>query len=145
MLFSAHASVVFALLWAAPAAGQDAAAAFQALARQADAARDSHQLEKAVDLYQRGVKLKPGWQEGWWNLGSIAYDLDRFTECAAAFRRLSILKPDGAPGWTMLGLCEFNLRHYGPAVEALTHVEEMGFRENPELSNAARLRLALAL
>ena len=119
------------------------AAAFPALAKQADQARDAHQLEKAVDLYQRAVKLKPAWQEGWWNLGSIAYDLDRFDQCAVAFRRLSSLKPDGAPVWTMLGLCEFNLHHYGPAVEALTHVEEMGFQENTELSNAARLRMAL--
>ena len=146
MSLSGRASVLFALFWACPAtAAQDTVAAFQALAKQADAARDAHQFEKAIDLYQRALKLKPGWQEGWWSLGSIAYDLDRFSECAAAFSRLSSLKPDGAPVWTMLGLCEFNLRHYGPTVEALTHVEEMGFQENTELAHAARLRLALAL
>jgi tetratricopeptide (TPR) repeat protein len=146
MSFPAQASVVFALLWACPsAAAQNTPSAFEALSKQADAARDAHQLEKAIDLYQRAVKLKPTWQEGWWNLGSIEYDLDRFDQCAVAFRRLSSLKPDGAPVWTMLGLCEFNLHHFGPTVEALTHVEEMGFQENAELSNAARLRLALAL
>jgi tetratricopeptide (TPR) repeat protein len=145
MAFSAPASVVFALWAALPTAAQDPAAVFQSLSRQADAARDAHQLAKAIDLYKRALKLKPAWEEGWWNLGSVAYDLDQYDECAAAFRRLSVLKPDGAPGWTMLGLCEFNLHHYGPTVEALTHVEEMGFRENAELSHAARLRLALAL
>jgi tetratricopeptide (TPR) repeat protein len=145
MSLSAQASVLFALLWAGlAAAAQNKAPAFETLARQADAARDSHQLEKAIDLYTGALKLHPGWQEGWWNLGSIAYDLDQFSQCAAAFRRLASLKPDGAPVWTMLGLCEFNLRHYEASVEALTHVEEMGFQENAELSRAARLRLALA-
>ena len=129
MAFSAPASVVFALWAALSTAAQDPAAAFQSLSKQADAARDAHQLPKAIDLYKRALKLKPAWEEGWWNLGSVAYDLDQYDECAAAFRRLSVLKPDGAPGWTMLGLCEFNLHHYGPTVEALTHVEEMGFRE----------------
>jgi tetratricopeptide (TPR) repeat protein len=146
MALSGRRSLFFALALAGlPAAAQDPAPAFATLVKQADAARDAHQLEKAIDLYQRAIKLRPAWEEGWWNLGSIAYDLDRFDECAAAFRRLSTLQPNGAPVWTMLGLCEFNLRNYGPAVEALTHVEEMGFQENAALSNAARLRMALAL
>src|SRR2546425_636708 len=131
--------VVFFVLAVAglPVTAQDIAPSFATLAQQADVARDAHQLPKAIDLYKRAVKLKPTWEEGWWNLGSIAYDLDQFTECASAFRRLSAIKPDGAPVWTMLGLCEFNLHHYGPTVEALTHVEELGFQENAELSHAA--------
>jgi tetratricopeptide (TPR) repeat protein len=124
---------------------QNASPDFATLARQADAARDARQLEKASEFYKRALELKSDWQEGWWSLGSIAYDLDRFEECASDFRRLSVLKPDGAPGWTMLGLCEFNVRNYVGAVAALTHVEDMGFQENAELSKAARLRLALAL
>src|SRR5215471_1883195 len=94
------------------AAGQTAPpSAFQNLARQADAARDGKQLEKAVTLYQQALKLKPDWDEGLWNLGSIAYDLDRYAECAPAFHRLAGLKPDSAPAWTMSGLCEYKLRH----------------------------------
>ena len=46
-------------------------------------------------------------------MGSIAYDLDRYRDCADAFEALTRLKPDGAPGWTMLGLCEYRLRNYG--------------------------------
>ena len=49
-----------------------------------DAARDGKQLEQAITLYQRALKLKPDWDEGLWNLGSIAYDLDRYSECAPA-------------------------------------------------------------
>ena len=49
--------VVF-LLVVLPAFSQDTIAAFPALAKQAEAARDAHQLPKAMDLYKRAVKLK---------------------------------------------------------------------------------------
>ena len=128
-----------------PAPSQTAPPTFQALARQADAARDGRQLEKAVSLYRQALKLKPDWDEGLWNLGSITYDLDRYTECAATFRRLGALKPDSAPAWTMAGLCEYKLRRYDGAVECLIQVERSRFQEPPELAHAARLHYALVL
>ena len=56
--------------------GQTAPPTFQTLSRSAEAARDAKQLSKALALYQRALKLKPDWDEGLWNLGSLAYDLD---------------------------------------------------------------------
>jgi len=96
-------------------------------------------------LYQRALKLKPDWDEGLWNLGSIAYDLDQYAQCAPAFRRLADLKPGSAPAWTMSGLCEYKLRRYDAAVESLGHAELLKFEEPPELARAARLHLALVL
>ncbi len=58
-------------------------------ARAEASARDAKQLERAAVLYQRALKLRPDWDEGLWNLGSITYDLDRYTECAPAFQKLS--------------------------------------------------------
>src|ERR1035441_6951349 len=78
---------------------------FATLSQQAQAARDTNQLQQATDLYKKALKLKPDWEEGLWNLGSIAYDLDQYKECVLAFGKLQELKPDGAPGWTMAGLC----------------------------------------
>lgn len=127
------------------AAAQDPAPTFANLSRQAQAARDAKQLDKAVELYKKALKLKPNWEEGLWSLGSIAYDLDRYSDCASAFRKLTELKADGAPGWTMSGLCEYKLRNYGSALESLTHVEQLGFKENAELARAARLHYALVL
>ncbi len=118
---------------------------FQSLSQQAEAARDAKQLDKALTLYQRALKLKPDWDEGLWNLGSIAYDLDQYAECAPAFRRLAGLKPDSAPAWTMAGLCEYKLRRYDAALESLSHAELLKFEEPPELARAARLHLALVL
>jgi tetratricopeptide (TPR) repeat protein len=146
MLVSAWALLMFALLPQVHAvAPQTAARSFATLSQQAQAARDAHQLEKAVTLYKQALKLKPNWEDGLWSLGSIAYDLDRYSDCASAFQKLSKLKPDGAPGWTMSGLCEYKLHNYGSALDSLTHVEQLAFNENAELARAARLHYALVL
>jgi tetratricopeptide (TPR) repeat protein len=146
MHVSAQALLMYALLRGiCAAAAQDPAPSFPTLSTQAQAARDAHQLEKAVELYKQAVKLKPTWEDGLWSLGSIAYDLDRYSDCASAFRKLSEVKPDGAPGWTMAGLCEYKLRKFGPALDSFAHVEQLGFTENPELARAARLHYALVL
>jgi tetratricopeptide (TPR) repeat protein len=125
--------------------GQSSPPSFAVLSQQAEAARDAKQLDKALALYQRALKLKPDWDEGLWNLGSIAYDLDQYAQCAPAFRRLAGLKPESAPAWTMSGLCEYKLRRYDAAVESLSHAELLKFEEPPELARAARLHLALVL
>jgi tetratricopeptide (TPR) repeat protein len=127
------------LLWS------QTAPSFESLSKQAEAARDAKQLEKAVGLYQRALKIKPDWDEGLWNLGSIAYDLDRYGECAPVFRSLAALKPDSAPAWTMAGLCEYKLRSYNAALESLSRAESLKFVGPPELARSARLHLALVL
>src|SRR5947207_6408543 len=133
------------LISACSLCGQTAPPSFQLLSQQAETARDARQMDKALALYQRALKLKPDWDEGWWNLGSIAYDLDRYAECAPAFRRLAGLKADSAPAWTMSGLCEYKLHRYDAALESLTHAESLKFAEPPELARAGRLHLALVL
>ena len=102
-------------------------------------------MDEATILYQKALKLKPGWEEGWWNVGSIAYDQDKFAECAPAFRKLAALKPDLAAAWTMAGLCEYRLRQFDAALYSLGQAERLGFQENTELSRSARLHLALLL
>ncbi len=146
MASSARVVLMFTLCPAIVALGsQSSAPTFLTFSRQAQTARDAHQLEKAVLLYQQALKLKPNWEEGLWNLGSITYDLDRYNDCATAFSKLAAVKPDGAPGWTMSGLCEYKLHNYARALESLAHVEQLSFGENAELAHAARLHYALLL
>jgi tetratricopeptide (TPR) repeat protein len=127
------------------AAQQASAPTFQTIARQADAARDAKDLEKAMTLYRQALKLKPDWDEGWWNLGSIAYDLDRYNDGAPAFQKLAHLKPESAPAWTMAGLCEYKLRDYPAAIRSFGEVERLKFQEPASLAQAARLHYALVL
>lgn len=130
----------------AQAAGQRAPEPrFDNLVHQAEEARDAKRLDEALGLYKRALKLNPTWDDGWWNAGNIAYDLDKYTECASDFHRLAALKPNLAPAWTLEGVCEYHLRDYDAALKSLTRVQRVGFQENLELSRAARLHLALVL
>jgi len=137
-------AVMFAAATALPAAAQTAPPSFQTLSRQAEEARNAKQLEKSLALYKKALQLKPNWDEGLWNAGSIAYDLDRYEDCAASLRRLAAVKPASAPAWTMAGLCEYKLRRFDATLDSLGHVERLNFQEPPELARAARLHLALA-
>src|SRR5215472_3305337 len=136
---------LFAALTAFLVQKPSAEPSFSELARKADAARDSNRLVEAVVLYRKALKLKPNWPDGWWAVGSIAYDQDKYAECAPAFRKLAVLKPDSAAAWTMAGLCEYRLRQFGTALSSLERVEQLGFQENTELSRTARLHLAILL
>jgi len=116
---------------------------FEALAKQAADAQSTNHLDEALDLYRRSVALRPTWDEGWWSIGMLTYDQDKYSDCAAAFRRFRSLKPDLAPGWTMSGLCEYRLRQYDAAYQSLLQAERLGFQGAPELARSGRLHLAL--
>jgi tetratricopeptide (TPR) repeat protein len=144
--FTSRLSLVAALsMMLAPAARPGTEPSFDTLSRQAAEARDAKRLDEALALYKKALKLKPGWDEGWWEAGSIAYDRDEYAECAPDFHRLTALKPDLVPAWTMAGLCEYHLRDYDAALKSLRQTERLGFQESQELSRAARLHLALVL
>jgi len=91
-----------------------------ALASQAEAARKTNRTDDAVRLYQQVLAQAPRWAEGWWNLGAIHYEADRFQPCRDSFQRVVALDPKGSPGWAMLGLCEFQLKDL---VNSRTHLE----------------------
>ena len=104
---------------AAQSARPNPGPSFDTLSRQAAAARDANRLDEAVALYRRALKIRPSWDEGWWNLGSITYDQDKYAECAPAFQKLLAIKPELAPGWIMSGLCEYALHNYAGARKSL--------------------------
>jgi tetratricopeptide (TPR) repeat protein len=118
---------------------------FENLVHQAEAARDAKRLDEAFSLYERAIKLKPDWEDGWGSAGSLAYDLEKYSECAADFRHLTSLNPGLAPAWTMQGLCEFQLRDYKAALKSLTQVQHLGPLGNPGLSSTSKFHLALVL
>lgn len=121
-----------------------ASTSFEELARHAAEAREHERLEEAARLYRQALRLKPGWAEGWWFLGTLAYDQDRYPECSDAFRRLVDLKPQGAPAHALLGLCEFNLKRYDSALRHLLHARKIGFGGEDRIRQAALYHLALA-
>ncbi len=71
-------------------------------------------------LYRKALSLRPRWAEGWWYLGTLLYDRDKYADAATAFRRSATLNPKLGTTWVMLGLCEYKL---GRNDDALKHIQ----------------------
>jgi len=116
---------------------------FQRVVDQATKAREANQIGEAIDLYQKAVKLNPRWNEGWWYLGTLYYDSDRYQEGVTAFHNLVELTPEYGAAWAMLGLCEFEIQDYKNALIHLENGRAKGVVDNQELLYAARYHQAL--
>jgi tetratricopeptide (TPR) repeat protein len=111
---------------AAAAASASLSGELEALARQADAAREAGRLDEAQRLYEQILAQRPRWAPGWGHLGTMAYDRDRFRECRDAFRRFVALDASSGPAWALAGLCEFKLEQYVAARRSLDQALGLG-------------------
>jgi tetratricopeptide (TPR) repeat protein len=118
------------------------AATFDELARQAAAARDADHVPQAIDLYQQALQLKPEWSEGWFYLGTLYYDSDRYANAQPAFAQFVKLA-DKPAGWAFLGLCEFETGDYTLAREHMQQALDGGLA--PEIEQVVRFHQALLL
>lgn len=103
---------------------KDAAAA-------AELAADQGRLDEAVPRYRRALSCQPAWAEGWWRLGSILYELDRYAEAAVAFRTVTRLAPANGDSFAMLGLCEARLGRRAAALAHIAKGRQLGLRDEP--------------
>jgi tetratricopeptide (TPR) repeat protein len=120
-------------------------AEFDQLAKDATAAREQSRVDDAIELYRKAVKLKPAWNEGWWWLGSLLYDSDRYADARDAFKRVVSLDPKMGPGFAFLGLCEFQTKEYDAAIAHLERARELGLGDNEQLNNVAAYHDAMLL
>ncbi len=117
-------------------AGASAGAqSFDEVAAKARQALESDRTDEAISLYAQATKLRPGWSEGWWHLGTLLYDAGRFPEAGAAFSRfVEVEHTQPGPGFGMLGLCEFAAKRYPEALAALERGIRRGIGTNPEFN-----------
>ncbi len=108
-----------------------------------DEARLAGRLGEALDLYAKALQMRPIWADGWWNVGAILYEGDRYAEARDAFRNLVSLDPKRGPAWGMLGLCEFQTREYERAVVSMQRGRALGFVGNRELESVVRYHTAM--
>lgn len=130
--------LALALLFAA------APSSFPEIAKQAAAAREANRVDDALRLYREGVRIKPSWAEGWWYLGSLYYDANKFPAAKEALLRFVKLQPEAAPGWAMLGLSEFETKDYKDSLAHLERALSAGLTEG-DVANVARYHAALLL
>lgn len=136
---------LFALALAMPPASFSQHKGFDEIVRAADAARNADQMQDAIKLYRQGVSLRPTWQDGWWWLGSLYYDQDRFTESDAALDRFVALSPKPGPAYAFLGLCEYETRQYARSLEHFRKWALDGSPGTTDLIDVASFHWALLL
>jgi tetratricopeptide (TPR) repeat protein len=117
--------------------------AFDQAVKAGDEARQAGRLSEAYDDYVKALQLRPTWAEGWWNIGAILYDGDRYAEARDAFRNFVALDPKRGAAWGMLGLCEFQTKEYERAVVSLQRGRALGFPNNQEIEQVVRYHTSL--
>jgi len=129
------------------AAGQSSTPSFEDLSRSAQQAYDAQHDDDAERLFGEAVKLKPDWAEGWWAIGMIDYQHDRYPECRDALTRMVALDPNAAPGFALLGLCEFRTKQYDLSFQHLkkSHMLVPVKAEGGPLLNVANYHLVMLL
>jgi tetratricopeptide (TPR) repeat protein len=106
---------------------------FEQLRKKADEARDAGRLDDAAKLYHRALAINPKWTEGWWSLGTLQYDIDRYAEAELAFERVVALDAKHGTARAMLGLCEFELGQSERALKDIQESEKLGVLEDQQL------------
>ena len=139
--------LVILLCIASVAAAQTPSPSFEQLSVKAQQAYDANQDDEAARLFSEAVKLKPDWADGWWALGMIDYQHDRYPQCSESLNHMVALDPSAAPGWALLGLCEFRTKQYDAAFEHLKKAHMLVPAKKPggELLDIANYHLAMLL
>ena len=110
---------------------------FDDLAARAQKAMESDRVPEAINLFQRAVKLRPDWAEGWWHLGTLFFDSGHFFDARTAFAHFVVQEhQQPGPGFGMLGLSEFHLKHYSSALAALERCIRLGIGNNANFARA---------
>ncbi|MGJ5813297.1 tetratricopeptide repeat protein [Paludibaculum fermentans] len=118
-------------------------AAIAKLATQATEAAQANRPEDAMRLYRQAVTFAPTWDEGWWHLGTLQYDAQKYAACRDSFRRFVSLQPKLGGAYAFLGLCEFQTKEYPAALADLEKGYALGLRLEDPVTRVALYRAAL--
>lgn len=118
---------------------------FDELARQANEASQNDKNDEAISLYRQALQIRPTWIEGWWKLGTLFYELDRYSEGRDALRKLVALDPQNGFALALLGLCEFQTKEYQIALNHLTRGRSLGLEANEHLALVSKYHQAILL
>ena len=115
------------------------------LQERVDAAIANNKPAEAIVILNEGLKQNPEWREGWWRLGNVLYQANKYAQARPAFERLTSLDSKVGTPWILLGLCEFEAGDYGLALQHLERGQALGFPSALDLMGVARYHEALAL
>ncbi len=73
---------------------------------------------KAIERYEKALKLKPDYAEAWYNKGVTLGKLGQYNEALEAFNKAIEIKPDFAEGWCNKGVALGELGRYDEALKS---------------------------
>jgi tetratricopeptide (TPR) repeat protein len=117
---------------------------FDTIRQRADQARTGGRLQEAIELYRRALRMRPGWVEGHWYLGTTYYEIENYAGCRDAFQRVIRLQDENGAASAFKGLCEFRLKNYRVALRDLDKAQGLGVGD-PKLIPVARYHRAILL
>jgi predicted Zn-dependent protease len=118
---------------------------FNSVAESAAAEREAGKTEEALRDYKHAVEFRPDWEEGWWYLGTLRYDTDRFEAAIPAFQKVVQHNSGMGPAWNFLGLCEFETKDYRNSLAHLQKGQDLGIGDDPEIARVSKYHLGLLL
>ena len=123
--------VALGLLPATAASEQTGSAAppdstFEQLSRAAEQERSQNHDDDAIALYRRALTMRPEWDEGLWNLSSLLYEKEKYSEARDRLRVFVADQPRAGMGWALLGLSECQTREYARALDHLRQAMTFG-------------------
>jgi len=118
---------------------------FEQISKLAMEAWNDNRDENAIALFAKGLKMKPDWNEGLWYLGVLYYDRDRFSDARNLLRHYLAQNPKQGAGWAMVGICDYQLREYGRALEQLNHAVSLGLGARKQLADTVFYDQAILL
>ena len=120
-------------------------AQFDKIVAEAEEARKAEQWEDAIALYEKAIKLRPKYVEGYWYQGTAYYSLEKFPECRDKFREVTRLAPKNGAAFAFLGLCEYGVKDYDKALQHLLQSRIHGVGETGDLGGVARFHAAILM
>ncbi len=118
---------------------------FEDLASRAATARDQQNTSLAIALYDKAEQLSPDWAEGWWYLGLLQYNSNKFGPAIEAFNHFLQLQPSVVPAKALRGLCEFETGAYDDSLRDLEQAVALGAANEPRNAQIIRFHLAQLL
>ncbi len=115
---------------------------FDELSRAAVSAAQQGKTDEAITHYQDALRIRPEWDEGWAQLGTLRYIAGRYADGISAAKNSLSITPRRADAWVFLGLCEFEIKDSKNAYLHLEHGRELGFQGTLQAQDIASIRLA---
>lgn len=118
---------------------------FDEISKQAAKALADDRSNDAIRFFQAGLRVRPTWAEGWWSLGTLLYDQERFAEAATSFRRFIPLTAKRGPAYAFLALCEYETHDYDESLKHFRAWAGSGWPGSHEMLDVAVFHFALLL